>query len=130
MSTRTYLAPQLVVAAGDMSGNITSHVTILRSLTMASFSVVWSGTSPVGTISVQASDDYALNPDGSVANAGTWNSLPLDVAGVSETAIPVSGNSGNGMIDIDGLSAYAIRLIYTAGSGVGTLMAIFTGKVA
>lgn len=129
MSTRTTLRPQVVINAGDMSGNLTSAVTVLQSLTMANYSLSWSGTAPVGTVAVQASNDYQAN--GSVVlNAGTWNTLPLDLAGASVTSIPLTGNTGNGMIDIDGLSAYAIRLVYTFTSGVGALTVIFTGKVS
>ena len=131
MSTRTTLRPQVVIAAGDMSAaSITSAPTILQSLTIPNYSVVWSGTTPIGTLAVQASDDYALNPDGTVQNAGTWNTLPLSLAGSSVTSIPVTGNTGNGMIDIYGLGAYAIRLVYTKTSGTGTLTAKINGKVA
>ncbi len=131
MSARTNLRPQSVITAGDMStASITSSPTILQSLTLVNYAVTWSGTSPVGTLAVQASDDYALTPGGAVQNAGTWNTLPLDLAGASVTSIPITGNSGNGMIDIDGLGAYAIRLVYTKGSGTGTLNATINGKVA
>lgn len=91
---------------------------------MINYSVSWAGTSPVGVITVQASDDYALNSDGTVKTAGTWNTLPL-----SDTC-DVSGNTGNGMIDIDQLAAYAIRLVYTRTSGTGTMSAIISAKVA
>ena len=131
MSTRTTLRPQVVIAAGDMSAaSITSAPTILQSLTIPNYSVTWTGSTPVGVIQVQASDDYALNPDGTVSNAGTWNPLPLSVAGSSTYSIPVTGNTGNGMIDIYGLGAYAIRLVYVKTSGTGTLTAIINGKVA
>jgi len=130
LSTRTTLRPQVVINAGDMSGNITSAPTILQSLTLVNYSVTWTGTSPVGTLAVQASSDYALTGGGAVANAGTWNTLPLDLAGASVTSIPISGNTGNGMVDIDGLGAYAIRLVYTAGSGTGTMSATINGKVS
>jgi hypothetical protein len=112
-----------------MAANITSEVTVLQSLTMVSYALNWSGTTPVGTVSVQSSDDYSIDSKGNTANAGTWNTLPLDLAGVSVTAIPISGNTGNGMIDIVGLAHYAIRLIYTFTSGTGNLTAIVAGKV-
>lgn len=91
---------------------------------MVSYSVSWSGTSPVGAVTIQVSNDYAQNVDGSVAVAGTWNTLTLS------SATNVSGNTGNGFIDIDAIAAYAIRLIYTKTSGVGTFQAIINGKVA
>lgn len=133
MSTRTNLRPQTVIpaASGNMATNITSTPTILQSLSQVSYAVKWTGTSPVGTLSMQVSNDYALNPDGqTVANAGTWNTVPLDVGGTVSTTIAVSGNTGNGFIDVNDTSAYAVRLVYTAGSGTGSLSAIINGKVA
>lgn len=131
MSTRTSLRPQLVINASSMAAaSITSSPTILQSLTIVNYSVTWSGTTPIGTLQVQASDDYTIASDGTPGNAGTWNPLPLDLAGASVTSIPITGNSGKGMIDIDGLGAYAIRLVYTKTSGTGTLSATIVGKVA
>ncbi len=133
MSSRPLYQPQPVIGSangvnsgvsGSMATSITSLITILSNLSMMSYSYSWTGTSPVGTISVQVSDDYAVNSDGSVKNAGTWNNLPLS------TTPSVSGNTGNGFIDIDQLGAYAIRTVYTAVSGTGTLTAIFKGKVS
>ena len=130
MSSRPLLQPQPVIGSnsgvsGDMSqASITSLVTIISNISMMSYSYSWSGTSPVGTIDVQVSNDYTQNAAGAVLNAGTWNSLPLS------TAPTVSGNTGSGLIDIDQLGSFAIRTVYTKGSGTGTLTAIFKGKVS
>lgn len=124
MSTRPQFTPAIVINAVSMGASITSSPTIIQKLSMINYSVSWAGTSPVGVITVQASDDYALNSDGTVKTAGTWNTLPL-----SDTC-DVSGNTGNGMIDIDQLAAYAIRLVYTRTSGTGTMSAIISAKVA
>ncbi len=129
MSTRTNLRPQVVINAGSMAGNLTSLPTVLQSLTGVGYSLVWTGTTPVGTVSVQVSNDYALNPNGTVANAGTWTTVTLQVSGSFVTTVPISGNTGNGFINLQELNAYAIRLIYTAGSGTGSLTVIFNGKV-
>lgn len=137
MSTRTSLRPQTVIPSlqGDpvngasMAANITSAPTLLQSLTMVNYAVTWSGTVPVGTVSVEASNDCVVSAEGGVSG-GTWNPLPLDLNGVTVTTIPITGASGNGMIDIDGLAAYAVRLVYTRTSGTGTLGVVVTGKVA
>lgn len=137
MSTRTSLRPQTVIpsaqaspaSTGDMSASITSAPTLLQSLTMVNYAISWSGTTPVGTVSVEASNDCTVNAEGGVSG-GIWNPLPLDLNGVTVTTIPITGNTGNGMIDIDGLSAYAVRLVYTFTSGTGTLAVVITGKVA
>jgi len=124
MSSRPLLQPMPVIVNGNMSSNITSLVTIVSNISMMSYSYSWVGTSPVGTISVQVSDDYSQNAEGQVMNAGTWNTLPLSVTPT------VSGNTGNGFIDIDQLGSYAIRTVYTATSGSGTLNCIYKGKVS
>ncbi len=124
MASRPILEPQQVITNGNMTSAITSMVTIITNLSMMSYTYTWAGTSPVGAVSVQVSNDYSLNSDGSVGNSGTWNTLPL-----SDSAA-VSGNSGSGMIDIDQIGAYAIRTVYTPTSGTGTLQCFFKGKVA
>lgn len=138
MSTRTNLRPQIVIPSptgspangSSLAGNITSQPILMQSLTGMGFSYSWTGTSPVGTISVQVSNDYKQDAQGRVLNAGTWNTLTLNLSGIPVTSIPLTGNSGNGFIDVEQTQAYAIRTVYTAGSGTGTLQAIANGKVA
>ena len=129
MSTRTALRPQVVINAGSMSANITSTPTILQSLSMVSYSVAWTGTAPVGTLSVQVSNDYSLNAAGQVENAGTWTTIVMSVNGTPSSTVSVSGNTGNAFLDIGQTAAYAVRVIYTAGSGTGSLTAVVAGKV-
>lgn len=123
MASRPIIKPFSVITSGDLSGNITSIVSIIDNLSMASYSLSWVGSSPSGTVNVQVSNDYTENVDGSVRNAGTWNNLPLSISPA------VSGNTGNGFIDIDAQAGYALRLTYTRISGTGTLQALVTGKV-
>ncbi len=130
MSTRTTLRPYSVITNGNMASDITSSATILQSITRVSYIASWVGTTPVGTLSVQVSNDYSLNPDGSVKNAGNWSTITLNVNGVPSQTVSVSGNTGTDGINVDGLATYAVRLIYTAGSGTGTLNATIVGKVS
>ncbi len=130
MSTRTRLEP-FILPSIDMSAATTATTaTLLQGLSVVNYALSWTGTSPVGTISLQFSDDYALDAVGQVLNAGQWNTAPIDVSGSIALSAPISGNTGNGMIDIACTGAYACRLLYTKGSGVGTLIPIVTGKVA
>jgi len=136
MSTRTNIRPQRVIPSpqgspaggSSMAADIISAPTIMQSLTVANYSVSWTGATPVGAIVIEASNDFTLNPQGGVSG-GTWNALPLSLAGQTVSSIPVTGNTGNGMIDIDTLGAGAIRLRYTATSGTGALIAYVSGKV-
>ncbi len=130
MANRPYLDPTPVITNGSMAGNLTSLVTILQQKSMISYGLSWIGTSPVGTVSCQLSNDYSLYPNGTVNNAGTWSTMTLNYDNTSVTTIPVSGNTGNGMVDIDLTAAYAIRLIFTHTSGTGTLQVLANAKVS
>lgn len=137
MADRPYLAPQVVIPSpqgsptngASMAASITSAPTILQQKSMCNYSASWSGTSPVGTLSVQASNDYSQDVTGKVSNAGTWNTLTLELNGQPVQSIPVTGNTGSAMIDLDSIAAYAVRLIYTSTSGTGTMQALIVCKV-
>lgn len=122
MSSRFPLRPYLVITNGDMSGTITSIVTIINNTSLMSYDISWSGTTPTGTLAVQVSNTYTQNGQGVTANPGNWTSLPLSITPT------VSGNTGNGAIDIDATGFYAIRLVYTPSGGVGTMNATVSGK--
>lgn len=124
MSSRPQAAPFLVITNGSMAGNITSEPTIIQKLSMIGYDISWTGTTPVGVMSVQVSNTYSENADGSVRNAGNWTTLTLS------STPAVTGNTGNGFIDVDATGAFAIRLVYTRTSGTGTMNATITAKVA
>lgn len=129
MSSRPIAAPYQVIGgstgtSGDMSASITSTVTVIQNLSMISYDISWTGTAPVGIMSVQVSNTYTQNGNGSVRNAGNWTTLTLS------STPTVSGSTGNGMIDVDATGAYAMRLVYTRTSGTGTMSATISAKVA
>lgn len=129
MSTRPVLKPQAVIVAGDMSGDVTSDPTILNQLSAVSYQARWAGTTPVGTLSIEFSNDYSLLPNGQVNNTGTWTTATIQYQGLPVTSIPVSGNTGDAVIDITVTALYACRLVFTYSSGVGSLDAIVMGRV-
>lgn len=124
MSSRPYLKPFKVVTDGDMSDDIVSKPTIISNVSMISYDVSWTGTSPVGTVSVEISNTYSENVDGSVRDAGNWTALPLG------GSVAVSGDSDSGAIDIDASGFNAVRFKYTSTSGVGTMNVTVSGKVS
>lgn len=131
MSTRTRLAPETVLSAGDMSAtSVSTKSTVLNSLTCLSYEVTWAGATPIGTLTLEVSNSYALNPAGGVATTGTWTTVPMDVGGAYATSIPITGNTGNGFIDVTLQAGYAARLTYTKSSGTGAINAVIAGKVA
>ncbi len=130
MSIRPELKPFSVIANGSMAGNLTSLVTIIQKLSMVSYSYSWAGTTPVGAVSVQVSNDYSIDAQGAVSNAGTWNTIFfIDSTGTLVSSFAVTGNTGSGQVDVQ-TGAYAIRTLYAATSGTGTLQAVINGKVA
>ena len=129
MSNRPFIAPNIrapLVNAQSMATSITSPASFINTLSGISYDVSWTG-SPVGTFSVQVSNSYTQNPDGSVANAGNWTTIPS--SGFIGTLPAPSGSAGNGFIDVVGTEAAAVRLVYTAVSGSGNLTVYPAGKV-
>lgn len=125
MASRPLAGPHSVITNGSMAGNITSEVTIIHNLSMVSYDVSWTaGSTPVGVLTVQVSNTYKQNADGSVKTAGNWTTLTMS------TTMSVSGNTGSGFADVDASSAYAVRLVYTRTSGTGVLNAVVNAKVA
>jgi hypothetical protein len=125
MSSRTTLRPTTVISSGSMAGTLTSTPTILQSLTKVMYTMSWSANTPTGTASIQVSNDYALNAVGMVSNAGTWSTVELSYLGSPSPTIPISGNTGTAAIDVDGIAAYAIRLLYTpTGAGAFTVACV------
>lgn len=121
MSSRPVKVPYKLINNGDMSASITSPVTVKPLLSKITYSMSWTGV-PVGTFDVQVSDDYSENSDGTVRNAGTWNSIPFS------STVVAAGGASNGFYEaITG--AYATRLVYTRTSGTGSLQAYITGQV-
>lgn len=110
------------VINGSMAGSLTSAVTNIEFLDNIGIQAIWSsGSTPVGTLQVEISIDYAQDTFGNVTNPGTWTSLT--------TTASVSGNTGNVYFDINQISSPWIRLTYVRASGSGTLNAYVTGKM-
>lgn len=131
MSTRANLPPFLVLTNASMATSQTTAVTSTKMYPNVYYQAVWSaGATPIGTITVEVSADYALNVDGSVKNVGTWNAIYFSVNGApASNSAPVTGNTGSGSIDIE-TSAPWIRLHYERTSGSGTLNVSVSGKVS
>lgn len=98
-----------VISAGDLSGSITSETIDVRLQYGFSVIAAWTGTSPSGTLKVQASPDGTLWVD----------------AGVSASIGP---NTGSLFINKEWQFYPYLRLVYTRTSGSGSIDIWFAGK--
>lgn len=105
-------APVTMTLSGtDMTVNVTSNPVNLISIYAYSVQVVWSsGSAPVGTFKLQASDDP-------VDAGGT----PTNYTDVTSSSTPISGTPGSVLFDVTECSYRWVRLVYTATSGSATI---------
>lgn len=80
----------------------------------ATIMVEWSGTAPVGVISVQASNS---EQDEFTKGTEVWYDLDFGAS------IDVTGATGDHQINFTAMPFKAIRFVYTATSGTGTMTA-------
>ena len=115
---KNVLKPYKLFNAADMSTTQTSPATNTENLDKASIIVRWSGTSPVGVITVEGKNKVQT-ANGMVDS--DWVVLDFE-------PINVTGNSGNHTILFIELPFTELRLVYTATSGTGAITAVITAK--
>lgn len=104
-----------------MSANIISDAFNTKDQVNVSIQLSWSG-SPNGVFSVQASIDHQEDLDGNIQEPGSWADLPLsdDISAV--------GSADTAYIELEGMAAPYLRIIYARVSGSGVLDAFVSGK--
>lgn len=109
------LRPIPIITNGDMSQASLASVTVpIQFEDNVGMQFVWTG-SPVGTFAVQVCLDQV-----------NWSTIPT--SSFSGT-YPVPGTTSSpGYLDIPLLSAAFVRVVYTKGSGSGTLNVLFVAK--
>lgn len=111
--------PMFGASGVDMSvASTTSAITNVENTDNIGIVLNWSGSSPVGTMTVDCSNDYDVQSPA----AAHWVSLDFG------SAISVSGNTGSSIININQLPYTWLRAVYTKGSGTGTLTAKLSSK--
>ena len=111
--TRMHVYREQIITNGDMSGNLTSSIIDLNKTNTRSFSVQFpfAGTAPVGVVYLKGSND----------NGVTFTTI-------TESILPVTGNTGSCLINYD-LPAFELVLVqYDRTSGVGTANCWINGK--
>ncbi len=130
MSIRSELRPYQVLTDSLITADKTSLVTIIQKISLVSYTYSWTGTSPVGTLKVEVSNDYSIDAQGNVSNAGHWSSVAFLAGTATALTVAVSGNTGSTNIVLPLCGAYAVRTVYTFSSGTGILQAWICGKVS
>jgi hypothetical protein len=102
----------------SISTDQTSSTTNVTNLDRATIVLEWTGTSPVGVVTVEAQKKEIQN---AIADT-SW--IELDFG----TTIAISGNTGNHVLILDNLDFTDIRVQYVATSGMGSLTATLTAK--
>lgn len=112
MGRKNIVPSYLMLDAADMSANATSSIVNVQNMDKASIHVYWAGTSPVGTMTVEARNG-ANEP---------WFALDMG------SPITISGNTGFHELIFNEVPFTDIRLQYDATSGAGTLNSAITLK--
>lgn len=106
MTYRAFL--DTLINGASMTTNITSPSQSLDNCVRYCMQAYWSGTSPVGTITVSASND--------------------NVNFTAISSVAVASNTGNYMVNVDNPAYPWMQVTYTYTSGTGTLTATIAGK--
>ncbi len=119
---QTKQTSKAVASAVSMGASINSSAADCGASPHYSFHSVWSaGTSPIGTLNLQASNDGVT--DG--ASVTTWTDVPVSVYTGS---VAVTGNTGSSLINAFNAGYKWCRAVYTRTSGTGTITVRFFGK--
>lgn len=112
------LFEMFALPGGDISASVISQVTNVQFEDNIGIQVSWTGTSPVGTLAIECSNDYGRNG----VTSPVWVALDFG------STINITGNSGSHTININQLPFTNIRANYTRVSGTGTLKAQISAK--
>lgn len=103
MGRKLVIEPVAIISAGDMSGNINSSVVDVTHVDNAGLQVVWSASSPVGSLQVQ----------GTIDGTNFFDLLP--------SPLSISTATGNVYVQIAQICFASLKVVYTFTSGTGTL---------
>lgn len=108
-SFKQNLSPTQVLTAGQMAGNLTTKPTNIFLKDNIGYQFNFTGT-PTGTFGADVSLDYNQDGNGNVLNAGNW--VPLSFTSASTA----TGAAGNGILDLNQLSAPWVRGTWVSGA--------------
>lgn len=115
MSRKNVVHAFPLINAGDMSSSITSSAMNTKYQDNVGLNIVWSGTSPVGAITVEVRNAYS-------GVSGGWTALDFG------TSIAITGNSGTHALNVHQTPYEELRVNYVRTSGTGTLYVTASAK--
>jgi hypothetical protein len=118
-SGKKLITPFRLIQSGNMATNITGAEVRCAHQDSAIAYIEWTGTSPIGVIGFEFLE---VDADRSPTEVKIWK--PVDFG----STIAVSGNSGSHQLVFSVLPFFALRPVYTATSGIGTLSVTFAAK--
>lgn len=108
-----------LVSDGSLAGDLTSSAVNIAFLDNIGLQFIWTGT-PTGTFGVQVSIDGVWN--GTVWTGTNWTTYTLG------SAPAPSGSPSSAYVDLNQVSAPALRVTYTRSGGSGTAQVWVSGK--
>lgn len=122
--SRRIQEPHRLISATSMATSITSEQAIIEGTDIQAIEVEWTGTSPVGTVTVEVS-----SYDKKTQTNSTWKEIVFtNQTGTQVSTMAVSGNSGSHLLHILTLGVNAMRVKYNRTSGTGSLTVILSAK--
>lgn len=115
--------PKQIVTAGSMAANVTSEVIDLNQVVVYAIQAVWTGGTADGTLKLQLSNQI-VSPTPATSNPGSLVTQWTDYTGSST----VVAGAGDFMWNCNNPGYRWVRLVFTRGSGTGTLNATISGK--
>lgn len=122
---KNFLNNKQIITAGDASqATVTSLVLNIQGLDNIGIQANIASGTPTGTFDVQVSADHKEDNLGNVITAGNWVSI-----GTTYRQAITSGSPAQTYFDLNQLSSQYVRLLYTKGSGTGSIDAFAVGKM-
>lgn len=116
MSRKNHIKHYKMLDAVDITTNQTSDKTNVEPVDQGTININWSGTSPVGVLTVEACNCSDIEITQGTA---VWITLDFGVP------INITGNTGDHQIIFDSMPFRYMRLVYSATSGAAALTAQF-----
>jgi hypothetical protein len=112
------------IAAGDISDDITGASSSVQGMSSAIYYIEWSGTTVDGVLNIEFLKASRLG--NSTTEGDVWEKLEINAT--IGTDIPIATDSGSHALMFSELPFTALRPIYIANTGTGTITVTLIAK--